>query len=94
MVEENTHMACSDPDEIVLLKYIRDEVSDEEREWIECWLKEDETRNEIVLQLASIDYALYTKNVLNRAIHWRLTLKLRDTSDYNKPENGSTVHAL
>lgn len=54
-------MACSDPDEIVLLKYIRDEVSDEEREWIECWLKEDETRNEIVLQLASIDYALYTK---------------------------------
>lgn len=61
MIEENTHMTCSDPDEIVLLKYIHDEVSDEEREWIECWLKEDETRNEIVLQLASIDYALYTK---------------------------------
>lgn len=61
MEEENIHITGSEPEEVVLLKYIHDEVSDEERVRVECWLKEDETRNDILLQLASIDYALYTK---------------------------------
>ncbi|GGJ95020.1 FecR family protein [Parabacteroides faecis] len=61
MEEENIHITDSGPEEVVLLKYIHDEVSEKERRWVECWLKEDETRNDILLQLASIDYALYTK---------------------------------
>lgn len=61
MEEENIHITGSEPEEVVLLKYIHDEVSEEERAWVESWLKEEGTRNDILLQLASIDYALYTK---------------------------------
>lgn len=53
----NAHM---EPEGIVLLRYIRDEVSEEERVWIEGWLKEDAGNERILQQVATIYYALNT----------------------------------
>lgn len=61
MGKENIHITGFEPDEAVLLKYIYDIASDEERQCVEDWLGGDATRENILLQLASIDYALRTK---------------------------------
>lgn len=61
MGKENIHITGFEPDEVVLLKYIHDIASDEERQYVEDWLEGDATRENILLQLASIDYALCTK---------------------------------
>lgn len=61
MGKENIHITGFEPDEVVLLKYIHDIASDEERQCVEDWLGGDATRENILLQLASIDYALCTK---------------------------------
>lgn len=53
----NAHM---EPEGIVLLRYIRDEVSEEERIWIEGWLKADAGNERILQQVAAIYYALNT----------------------------------
>lgn len=49
-----------EPKGIVLLRYIRDEVSEEERVWIEAWLKADAGNERILQQVAAIYYALNT----------------------------------
>lgn len=56
-----------EPEGIVLLRYIRDEVSDEERVWIEGWLKEDERNKKILQQTARIYFAIHTQQrILSR----------------------------
>lgn len=56
-----------EPEGIVLLRYIRDEVSEEERIWIEAWLKADERNEKVLQQTARIYYAIHTQQrILSR----------------------------
>lgn len=67
MEKENKHITGNDPHEAVLLKYIRETASEEERMLVEEWLGTNEDRENILLQLAAIDYALRTKkSILSR----------------------------
>lgn len=61
MEKENRHITYKEPDELALLQYIRDTVSEEEEEWIETWLKGNEYGEHLLLQLATIDHALQTQ---------------------------------
>lgn len=49
-----------EPEGTDLLRYIKDEVSEEERVWIEGWLKEDEVNEKTLQQVAAIYYVLNT----------------------------------
>lgn len=61
MEKDNRHIIGNEPDEITLLKYIRNQSSEEEIRWIEDWLKDNEEGERVLLQLVSIDYALTTQ---------------------------------
>lgn len=61
MEKENGHIINKEPDELVLLQYIRDTISDEEKEWIDTWLRDNEYGEHLLLQLATIDHALQAK---------------------------------
>lgn len=61
MEKENIHNIDTGLDEAILLKYIRDIASEEEKVCVENWLKGDAEHEKVLLQLASIDYALRTK---------------------------------
>lgn len=61
MEKDNRHIIGNEPDEITLLKYIRNQSSEEESRWIEDWLKDNEEGERVLLQLAGIDYALTTQ---------------------------------
>lgn len=61
MEKENRHIAPKELDEATLLNYIRDIASKEENARVEAWLKEGEENEKILLQLASIDYAIRTR---------------------------------
>ena len=61
MEKENRHIISNEPDEAVLLRYISETASEEERIWVDGWLKDDEARENVLWQLATIDHALRTK---------------------------------
>lgn len=61
MEKENRHIISNEPDETVLLKYISETASKEERIRVDDWLRDDEDRENVLLQLAAIDHALRTK---------------------------------
>lgn len=67
MEKENRHITGNEPDETLLLKYIRETVSEDERRQVEEWLEASEDHENVLLQLAAIDYALRTKkSILSR----------------------------
>ena len=61
MEKENRHIISNEPDEAVLLRYISETASEEEKIWVDGWLRDDEAGENILLQLATIDHALRTK---------------------------------
>lgn len=60
MEKENGHMISTEPDGLVLLKYIKNIASEEEKEWIESWLLVNRDNEKILSQIASIYYASET----------------------------------
>lgn len=61
MGKENKHIIEIEPDELVLLRYIRETSSEEEKLWVEKWLQENEENEKVLLQIAGIDYASRTQ---------------------------------
>lgn len=61
MEKENRHINSNEPDEAVLLRYISETASEEEKNWVDGWLRDDEAKENVLLQLATIDHALRTK---------------------------------
>lgn len=61
MEKENRHIISNEPDEAVLLRYISETASEEEKIWVDGWLRDDEARENVLLQLATIDHAFRTK---------------------------------
>lgn len=59
MRTENTHIY--EPDGSLLLKYIRNTASEEERGKVESWLKKDSKHENIMLQLARIYHMIRTQ---------------------------------
>lgn len=44
MEKENRHIISNEPDEAVLLRYISETASEEEKIWVDGWLRDDEAR--------------------------------------------------
>lgn len=61
MKKEYIHKDGIEPDELLLFRYIRETVSEEEKMWVDNWLDEDDQNEKALLQLASIDYAIHTR---------------------------------
>lgn len=61
MEKEDRHINGSDPDEIVLLRYIQDISPEEEIVLVENWLNSNDGAEKVLLQVAGLDYALRTK---------------------------------
>ena len=61
MEEKNVHIEGFEPDESLLLRYIWEKVSVEERVWVDNWLQDDEEHENVLLQLANIYYAIHTQ---------------------------------
>ena len=57
MKTENRHINIQDPEGMMLLRYIKDTASNEEKSYIEAWLEADENNKRILLQTARIYYA-------------------------------------
>lgn len=56
MEEEKTHIEAAQPEETLLLRYIRGTVTDTERSRVEDWLGKDDEHERILTQLARIYY--------------------------------------
>ena len=63
MKTENRHINFQEPEGMMLLRYIKDTASNEEKSYIEAWLEADENNKRILLQTARI---YYTKNAMER----------------------------
>lgn len=61
MENKTIHIAETEPDGTVLLKYIRGEASDAEKTCVEAWLQEDEENEKTLEQVARIFYAVRTE---------------------------------
>ena len=57
MKTENRHINFQEPEGMMLLRYIKDTASNEEKSYIEAWLEADENNKRILLQTARIYYA-------------------------------------
>ena len=57
MKTENRHINFQEPEGVMLLRYIKDTASNEEKSYIEAWLEADENNKRILLQTARIYYA-------------------------------------
>ena len=57
MKTENRHINIQEPEGMMLLRYIKDTASNEEKSYIEAWLEADENNKRILLQTARIYYA-------------------------------------
>ena len=57
MKTENRHINFQEPEGMMLLRYIKDTASNEEKSYIEAWLEADENNQRILLQTARIYYA-------------------------------------
>lgn len=57
MKTENRHINFQEPEGMMLLRYIKDTASNEEKSYIEAWLEADENNQRILLQTAHIYYA-------------------------------------
>ena len=57
MKTENRHINIQEPEGMMLLRYIKDTASNEEKSYIEAWLEADENNQRILLQTARIYYA-------------------------------------
>ena len=56
MKTENRHINFQEPEGMMLLRYIKDTASNEEKSYIEAWLEADENNKRILLQTARIYY--------------------------------------
>ena len=63
MKTENRHINFQEPEGMMLLRYIKDTASNEEKSYIEAWLEADENNKRILLQTARI---YYTNNAMER----------------------------
>ena len=54
MKTENRHINFQEPEGMMLLRYIKDTASNEEKSYIEAWLEADENNKRILLQTARI----------------------------------------
>ena len=54
MKTENRHINIQEPEGMMLLRYIKDTASNEEKSYIEAWLEADENNKRILLQTARI----------------------------------------
>ena len=54
MKTENRHINFQEPEGMMLLRYIKDTASNEEKSYIEAWLEADENNQRILLQTARI----------------------------------------
>lgn len=52
MKTENRHINIQEPEGMMLLRYIKDTASNEEKSYIEAWLEADENNKRILLQTA------------------------------------------
>ena len=50
MKTENRHINFQEPEGMMLLRYIKDTASNEEKSYIEAWLEVDENNKRILLQ--------------------------------------------
>ena len=57
MKTENRHINIQEPEGMMLLRYIKDTASNEEKSYIEAWLEADENNKRVLLQTARIYYA-------------------------------------
>lgn len=57
MESENTYMIVNGPDSSIILRYIRNTASEEEKAQVGVWLKEDPEHEKVLLQIARIYYA-------------------------------------
>lgn len=60
MKTENRHIDLCDSEGMMLLRYIKGEVSEEERSYVDAWLDTDADNERILLQTARIYYANHT----------------------------------
>lgn len=61
MESENTYMTIDGPDSSVVLRYIWNTASEEEKAQVDVWLKEDPEHEKVLLQIARIYYANQTR---------------------------------
>ena len=61
MESENTYMIIDGPDSSVVLRYIWNTASEEEKAQVDVWLKEDPEHEKVLLQIARIYYANQTR---------------------------------
>ena len=56
MKTENRHINIQEPEGMMLLRYIKDTASNEEKSYIEAWLEADENNKRILLPLIPQHY--------------------------------------
>lgn len=61
MEKENKNNNRIELNESILLKYIREKSTEEENSRVDKWLQEDEKNEKVLLQMASIEYAVQTQ---------------------------------
>ncbi|WP_293666241.1 FecR domain-containing protein [uncultured Parabacteroides sp.] len=54
---ENTYMTINGPDSSIILRYIRNTASEEEKVQVDIWLKDNPEHEKVLLQIARIYYA-------------------------------------
>lgn len=84
MESENTYMTVNGPDSSIILRYIRNLASEEEKVQVGAWLEEDPEHEKVLLQISRIYYA----NQTHERIASRDSLRA-----YQKVQKKMQIHA-